>query len=116
MADHGKIEGVDSFDDYENDQPDYFAARELSPAELKSAINAEYGKYATDSLVIQPTSATKAYVGAGIATAIAVGGVLVTALSDNVITPAEAITAAIAGLTALGAVFGGVYATTNEPK
>ena len=63
-----------------------------------------------------PTKPTKAVVGAIIATGIAVGGSLVTALSDDVISPAEIIIACVVGLTALGGVYGGVYNTTNAIK
>lgn len=64
----------------------------------------------------EKTTATKAYIGAGIGTAVAFLGSLGVALTDNVITPAEWITATVVGLTALGTVFGGVYATTNKVK
>lgn len=60
-------------------------------------------------------SAAKAYVGAVIASAVAVLGVIATGLDDGVISAQEGTFAAIAGLTALGAVFGGVYKTTNKP-
>lgn len=69
-----------------------------------------------DPIPTAPTTATKAYVGAAIATAVAVLGSVGVALTDNVITPAEWVAASLAGLVALGGVFGGVYVTTNRPK
>lgn len=60
-------------------------------------------------------SAAKAYVGAFIAAAVAVLGVLGSGLDDGVISAQEGVFAASAGLVALGAVFGGVYRTTNKP-
>lgn len=61
------------------------------------------------------TSAAKAYVGAAIAAVVATLGVVATGLDDGVISAQEGIYAAIAGLVSLGAVFGGVYRTTNKP-
>lgn len=61
------------------------------------------------------TSAAKAYVGAAIAAVVATLGVIATGLDDGVISSQEAVNATIAGLLALGGVFGGVYATTNKP-
>lgn len=60
-------------------------------------------------------SAAKAYVGSAIAAVVATLGVIATALDDNAISAQEGTYAAIAGLLALGGVFGGVYATTNKP-
>lgn len=60
-------------------------------------------------------SAAKAYVGAAIAAAVAVLGVIASGLDDGVISTQEGIFAAIAGLVSLGGVFGGVYATANRP-
>lgn len=60
-------------------------------------------------------SAAKAYVGAAIAAAVAVLGVIASGLDDGVISTQEGVFAAIAGLVALSGVFGGVYATTNKP-
>jgi hypothetical protein len=60
--------------------------------------------------------ATKATVGAAISIVLAFLASLVTALTDNTITPVEWLIASIAALTIAGAVFGGVYNTTNAPK
>lgn len=61
------------------------------------------------------TSAAKAYVGAGIAAAVAGLSTAVTALDDGVISAQEGITITIAVLVSLGGVFGGVYGVTNKP-
>lgn len=60
------------------------------------------------------TTATKAYVGAGIAAAIAGLSVAATALDDGAISGQEGIYIVIAVLVSLGGVFGGVYAATNR--
>lgn len=60
-------------------------------------------------------SAAKAYVGAAIAAIGAGLGALATALDDGVVNSQEATFIAIAVVTTLGGVFGGVYATTNKP-
>lgn len=61
------------------------------------------------------TTAAKAIVGALIGAAVAGLGTLYTALDDNLVTAQEGVGIAVTTLTALGAVFGGVYATTNKP-
>lgn len=62
------------------------------------------------------STAAKAWVGAGISTAVAVGGSLGLALADNMITPGEWVTIIVTGLVAFGGTFGGVYTTSNTPK
>lgn len=63
----------------------------------------------------QKTTATKAYIGSGIAAVVAGLSTAVTALDDGVISAQEGITIAIAVLVSIGGVFGGVYAATNKP-
>ena len=60
------------------------------------------------------TTATKAYIGAGIAAVVAGLSTAVTALDDGLISAQEGITIAIAVLVSIGGVFGGVYAATNK--
>lgn len=62
------------------------------------------------------TKATKAQVGGVIGAIVAGLGALSVALTDNVITAGEWVAIASATLVALGGVFGGVYAVTNDPK
>jgi len=62
------------------------------------------------------TTAAKAIVGATIGAAIAGLSSLAIALDDAAVSAQEGIYVAIATLTALGGVYGGVYATTNNPK
>jgi hypothetical protein len=61
------------------------------------------------------TTATKAYIGAGIAAVVAGLSTAVTALEDGAISSQEGLTIAIAVLVSIGGVFGGVYAATNKP-
>lgn len=63
-----------------------------------------------------PTKATKAQVGGVIGAAVAGLGALQVALADGVVTSGEWVSVAVATLVALGAVFGSVYAVTNQPK
>jgi hydroxymethylpyrimidine/phosphomethylpyrimidine kinase len=70
-----------------------------------------------NTVVSEPQyTAAKAIVGATIAAAVAGLGVMFTGLDDGIISAQEWIGTAIATLTALGATFGGVYATTNKLK
>lgn len=62
------------------------------------------------------TKATKAILGAAVATVVAFLGALSTALDDNVVTGQEWVTIALATVTALGGVGGVVYAVRNKPK
>lgn len=59
--------------------------------------------------------AAKAYVGAAASGIVAGLGAFVTAVSDNVVTPGEWATVAIAVIVGAGLTGGAVYATTNKP-
>ena len=62
------------------------------------------------------TKATKAWVGAIIAAAVAALGALNTAVLDNEITPQDWLNIVVSALIALGGVGGSVYVVTNKPK
>lgn len=62
------------------------------------------------------TKATKAILGAAVATAVAFLGALSTALDDGAVTGQEWISIALATIIALGGVGGLVYAIPNRPK
>lgn len=62
------------------------------------------------------TTAAKAVVGSIIGAAAAGVGTLYVALDDGIVTAQEWVGVAASVLVALGAVFGGVYATANKPK
>lgn len=64
----------------------------------------------------QKFTAAKAVVGAVAAGVVAGLGSFVTAVSDNIITPGEWATIAIATIVGAGLTGSGVYATTNKPK
>lgn len=62
------------------------------------------------------TKATKALLGAAVATAVAFLGALSTALDDGTVSGQEWISIALATVIALGGVGGLVYAVPNRPK
>lgn len=62
------------------------------------------------------TKATKAILGAAVATAVAFLGALSTALVDGTVTGQEWVNIALATVLALGGVGGLVYAVPNRPK
>jgi hypothetical protein len=77
----------------------------------------ELPKENTMSHVAPPkTTAAKAVVGSIIGAAAAGVGTLYVALDDGIVTAQEWVGVAASVLVALGAVFGGVYATANKPK
>lgn len=62
------------------------------------------------------TTASKAVVGAAVATAVAFLGALSTALDDGAVSGQEWVIIALATVIALGGVGGTVYGVTNRPK
>lgn len=62
------------------------------------------------------TTAAKAYVAAGASAVIAFLGAVIVGLDDNVLTTAEWLTAAVAGITASGITGVATWAVPNRPK